>query len=438
VATAWGAKPNPEFLRAQKRVRKVVHPDYVSENTTSSSHPLVQWVTRADPYLLGEIDPRGPIGAVGVSIADAGRLDETLATARGLGLGVVVDTEPHRVQLEADHRLRGDAFKAADLDWLRGAFDPGTERLSLESRSDLIARHRDAQAGAGATIFRWTGHRVPEGYGMSAAREAEHEIAGEFLALCRASGSTHQAPGSVRPRHVAIGLAVEPRELASRTITTIAKEYADLDPDIFWIDILNFDGAAGQYKGARYLARLLQRESGRPVLLCGLGALAEAALRNQIAAVCIGWGRGEMCFPPRELPRPEPGKKRGAPLGIHDFHPAIRGGVPLDQRYERVARHLYRLHPCHCGYHSPTQRPEGQRERLLHNSSLAESLGALALKGEPTIRTAELGGIVRDARSLRAELGFGRLKTAWGVAATDPSDGARIDVPGAIWRRSAS
>ncbi len=321
---------------------------------------------------------------------------------------------------------------------MNGTFDPGTEQLSPEGRSDLIARHRDAQADAGATIFRWTGHRVPEGYGMSAGREGELEIAGEFLALCRSSGATHPAPGSGRPRNVAIGLAVEPRELSSRAITTIAREYAELDPDIFWIDILNFNGAAGQYRGARYPARLLQRESGRPVLLCGLGALAEAALRNQVAAVCVGWGRGEMCFPPRELPRPKPDEKSGAPLGIHDFHPAIRGGVPLDERYGPVARRLYKLHHCHCGHHSPTQRPEGQRERLLHNASHAERLGAHAVEGEPVVRTAELGTIVRDARTLRGELGFGRLKAAWGVATTDPSDGLRIDIPAVIWRPRAA
>ena len=405
----------------------------MSEITTSPSRPLVQWIRRSDPYLLEEIDPDGPIGAVGTSIADAGRLDRTLAAARELGLGVVVDTEPHRVQLEADHRLRGDAFKTADLDWLTTTFDPNSERLSSEGRSDVLARHRDAQAGAGATIFRWTGHRVTETYGISAARESEHEIAGEFLALCRSSGATHPAPGSGRPRCVAVGLTVEPRELAPRTITAIAKEYSDLDPDIFWIDILNFDGAASHYRNVRYLARLLQRESGRPVLLCGLGSLAEGALRNQVAAVCFGWGRGEICFPPRELPRPEPGKEQGAPLGIHDFHPDIRGAVPLGEGYERAARHLYRLHPCFCEHHSATQRPEGQRERLLHNAFHSESLGALAVEGPPAARTAELGGIVRGARSLRAELGFGKMKPAWVTATTDPSDGARIDVSAAIW-----
>lgn len=417
----------------EKCVRNNRDHGHVTKATTLPSRPLVQWIKAADPYLLAEIDLGGPVGAVGTSIVDAGRLDPVLAAARRVGLGVVVDTEPHRVQLSPDHRSRGSVFKAADLDWLDGTFDPDAERLSPEGRSDVLARHRDAQASAGASIFRWTGHRVTEAYGVSQGREAEHELAGEFLALCRASGATHPAPGSAQPRCVAVGLTVDPRELAPRTITTIAKEYGDLDPDIFWIDVLNFDGAASQYRNVRFLARLLQRESGRPVLLCGLGSLAEGALRNQVAAACIGWGRGEVCFPPRELPRPEPGKKEGAPFAVHDFHPALRGGVPRREKFALAARHLYRLHPCPCEHHSPTQRPEGQRECLLHNSFHFQTLGADATKGSPIARTAELVGIVHEARSLRAELGFGKMKAAWGIAATDPSDAERMDVPATIW-----
>jgi len=393
---------------------------------------------RSTPYLLEEIDPEGPIGAIGTSISDAAALDVPLAKARESGFGVVIDTEPHRVQLPEGHRLRGDSFKGAELDWVSGQFDPDAQRLSPDSRSDLLARHRDAQAGGGATIFRWSGHRVTEGYELSPAREAEHELAGEFLALARVSGATHPAPGSGAPRGVALGLTLDPRKLRQRTITAIAKAYAELDPDIFWLDVWNFAGAASHYQTVRYLARLLQRESGRPVLLCGLGSLAEGALRNQVAAVCLGWGRGELCYPPRQLPPPEPGKKRGASFGIHDFHPAIRGAVPLGESFERAARLLYLAHPCDCENHAPTDRPQGQRERLRHNATWSERLGAEAIVGEPIAATAELAQIVRSARSLREELGFGKLKPAWGAATVDPSDAERIEIPASLWLPRAS
>lgn len=405
----------------------------MSELTSATSRPLVHWLRRSNPYLLEEIDPGGPIGAIGTSISDAAALDVPLAAARETGLGVVVDTEPHRVQLADDHRLRCDAFKGAELNWLSGRFDPDTQRLSPESRSDLLARHRDAQAGGGATIFRWCGHRVTEGYELSPAREAEYELAGEFLALARASGATHPAPGSGEPRGVAIGLTLEPRDLRQHTIIAIAKAYAELDPDIFWIDVWNFAGAASHYQTVRNLARLLQRESGRPALLCGLGSLAEGALRNQVAAACVGWGRGELCFPPRPLPPPEPGKKRGASFGIHDFHPAIRGAVPLGEAFERAARLLYKAQPCDCENHTPTERPQGQHERLRHNAIWSERLGAGAIVGEPAATTAELARIVRGAHSLRDELGFGKLKPAWGKATVDPSDGERIEIPASLW-----
>lgn len=403
------------------------------KDTTPTSQALVHWVRRSNAYVLDEIDAGGPIGAVGVSISEAGALDQPLALVRERGLGVLVDTEPHRVQLPSDHRLRCDAFKAAQLDWLNGHFDPDGERLSPASRSDLLTRHRDAQAARGATIFRWSGHRVSDCYGISPGREAEHELAGEFLALARSSGATHPAPGSAQPRAVAIGLTVEPRDLASRTITAIAGAYAEHDPDIFWIDVWNFAGAASHYQAVRYLARLLQRESGRPVLLCGLGALAEGALRNQIAGVCVGWGRGELCFPPRRLPAPEPGKERGASFGIHDFHPAIRGSVPLGEDFEQAAHLLYKTHPCDCQHHPATERPQGQRERLRHNTFCSERLGASAILGDPATTTAELVEIVRTARALRAEFGFGKLKPAWGKATVNPSDGARIEIPASLW-----
>ncbi len=338
------------------------------------------------------------------------------------------------MQFATDHRLRCDAFKGAALDWLKERFNPDEQQLAVEGRSDLLARHRDAQAAGGATIFRWCGHRVTEGYELSPGRQAEHELAGEFLALARASGATHPAPGSGEARGVAIGLTIDPRDLRQHTIVAIAKAYAELDPDIFWLDAWNFNGAASHYQAVRYLARRLQRESGgRPVLLCGFGSLAEGALRNQVAAACVGWGRGELWFPPRPLPPPEPGKNKGASFGIHDFHPAIRGAVPLGEDFERAARLLYKLHPCDCENHNPTERPEGQHERLRHNAVWSERLGAGAIVGNPVTTTAELAEIVREARSLRADLRFGKLKPAWGKATVDPSDGERIEIPSSLW-----
>lgn len=405
----------------------------MAKRTQTNWKPLVHWLRRSNPYLLEGIDPDGPIGAIGTSISDATALDAPLAAAREGRLGVLIDTEPHRVQLPKDHRLRCDAFRGAELDWLDGRFDPDTQRFSSEGRSDLLARHRDAQAAGGATIFRWCGHLVAEGYELSPGREAEHELAGEFLAIARSSGATHPAPGSGEPRGVAIGLAINPRGLCQRTINVIAKAYAELDPDIFWIDVWNFSGAASHYKTVRYLARQLQRESGRPALLCGLGSLAEGALRNQVAAACVGWGRGNLCFPPRPLPTPKPGQKRGAPFYIHDFHPAIRGAVPPGEDYERSGQLLYKGLPCDCEHHNPTERPQGQHERLAHNAIWSERLGGLAIAGSPVAATAELSDIVREARSLRSELGLGKLKPAWGSAAVDPSDGERIKVPSSLW-----
>ena len=281
--------------------------------THTRSRPLVQWIHRANPYLLESITREGPIGAIGVSILDAPRLDATIAAATARGLGTIVDTEPYRVQLEPKHPYRSSGYRAAGLEWLPKSFSPEGMILSAGSRNELLSLHRDAQAAAGATVFYWSGHHVHDSAPLSTARRQEVDFAADFLALAQASGATHPAPDSGLPRRVALGITVGSKEMSQRVIGELVSAYSQLGPDVFWINCVNFSGSAEQYRALRYLARHLQRESGVRCLLAGLGTLWEGALRNQVAAACQGWGRGHLSYPPAPPPPPAP-VRSAAPL----------------------------------------------------------------------------------------------------------------------------
>jgi hypothetical protein len=301
-----------------------------------SSRPLVQWIKSANPYVVESLRPDGPIGAIGISAVDAAQLDASIAAAGERGFGTVVDTEPYRVQLEPGHPYRSKTYRSAGLEWLEDRFDPGIMRLTSADQAELAALHRNVQAMAGATIFFWSGHCVSDAAPLTSGRRQELAIARSFLGIARASGAGHQAPQSGAPRSVAIGMCVDARYLSQRVSGELAAAYSELDPDLFWISCLNFTGSAAQYGELRYLARLLQRRSGVPCLIAGLGPLWEGALRNQIASVCQGWGRGKLEFPPAELPAPLPGEERGSPYGIAAFHPAIRGAIQPGERYRQT------------------------------------------------------------------------------------------------------
>jgi hypothetical protein len=401
--------------------------------TQTRSRPLVQWIHRANPYLLESITREGPIGAIGVSILDAPRLDATIAAATARGLGTIVDTEPYRVQLEPEHPYRSSGYRAAGLEWLPERFSPERMILSADSRNELLSLHRDAQAAAGATVFYWSGHHVHDSAPLSTARRQEVGFAADFLALAQASGATHPAPDSGLPRRVAVGLTVESKEMNQRVIGELVSAYSQLEPDVFWINCVNFSASAEQYRALRYLARHLQRESGVRCLLAGLGALWEGALRNQVAAACQGWGRGHLSYPPAPPPPPAHGEERGAAYGVPAFHPAIRSAIGLGQRFEAAAQRLYQLHPCPCGHHPQSSQPEGQRERHLHNRYWAEMLAEAAVAGEPSRTTEALGPAIDAAEALRQELELSRLPRAWQCASSNPSDGERLTISPELW-----
>ena len=407
--------------------------------TNSNSRPLVQWVNHTTAPLGRDLPEGSPIGAIAASALAAGAIEKTLASANEAGLGVVFDTEASLVQLDPKHPRRAGRFSLTELDWLTGRFDPERMVLSEADRNELADRHRDAQARAGATMFLSPVHRVADGFSFGRGRQLDLDVAHEFARLSRVTGATHPTPGKGYPRRLAIAIAVDARDLhrSPRAVTELAAAYSEVDADLFWIWVWNFEPSAQQYRLVRFFARKLQRESGRPALLAGIRGLWEGALRNQVAAALQGWGRGRLAFPPFEPPQPtifDEEEEEDPGWAVHTFHPVIRGAIPLGELGDEVARLLFRRHPCDCDHHPRNQPPVSVRERHFHNRHCADQLARAAIHAPPAVTTAELREVVALASATRSELEIGKLYTAWGEATKDPSDGSRMPIPARLWR----
>lgn len=402
----------------------------------------MQWINANTAPLARDLDLDGSIGAVACSIHGIGYLSKTLEVVHKSGLGVVVETEAWRAQLDPADPRRTNDFGRRGLDPSPGKeFRPSSAKLNEADIDEIASAHRDVQVGAGATLLNSPCHRVREPVKLGAGRRLDLALAHEFVAIARASGADRPTPQGELPRRVAASLAVDGRNLSEGLIAELVSAYSEVDADLFWIWVWNFQSSGSQYERVRSLAQRLQGVSGKPSLVGGLGRLAEGALRNQISAVCQGWGRNTLPFPPPDPPEPTLGPHQDEDdedgRGIHVFHPAIRGTTSLGKEAEAPLRMLFRIDPCPCEHHPADEIPAGQRERHFHNRYWAERLAATAVALEPVQAVVGFEEIVLSAEALRAELGLTRLRPAWRRIAVDQAEGTRIELSDDLWRRSA-
>jgi hypothetical protein len=320
----------------------------------------------------------GPIGAIATSIRGAAHLENTISVVGEHGLGVFVDTEAWRTQLEPDDPARAEEFRRVGLDWTPNRrFVPSEATVSGADRNQIVASHRDTQVSAGGTLLVSPCHRVRETAPLSRGRRLDIALAHDFTALARSSGGAHPTPQGGLPRSVAVALAVDARTLEPKVIEELIAGYREVDADLFWIWVWNFDPNGKQYGRVRSLAGGLQNASQTPCLLGGIGGLYEAALRNQVAAVCQGWGRSQLKFPPPDPPEVVEDEDEDAGWGVHVFHPGILGTtkIGVDKHgvdNEAPLRRLFRLQPCHCRHHRPDEVPAAQPDRHAHNRHCVE------------------------------------------------------------------
>lgn len=408
--------------------------------TNADSRPLVQWVSRATAPLARTLDPESPIGAVATSVRGAAHLSSTLAAAVSGGAGALIDTEAWRAQLEPDDPQRAGEFRRLGLDFdERSTFSPSGSSLSDSARRDLVASHRNVQVAGGATILLSPYHRVNEEAPLSAGRRLDVALAHEFTALATATGASHGAFGGP-PRSVAVAIAVSARKLTPTVIRELVAAYREVRADLYWLWVWKFSSSAVQYQQVRELAVRIQVETGTPCAVAGLGRLWEAALRNEVAAACQGWGRTRLPFPPPDPPEPKEGEAEeddDSGWGVHVLHPAIRGTSALGHEGEAPLRRLFVEEPCYCGNHEPDQVPEGSRARHAHNRAVAEDLTRALLGLSPAESRAQLTEVLARATERRQQLDLGPLERGWGAAAEAPIASAAPVLPADLWRRSA-
>jgi hypothetical protein len=404
--------------------------------------PLVQWISRNTAPHGRDLDAASPIGAIATSVIGAAHLTKTLAAARKDGRGVLVDTEAWREQLEPDDDHRGGEFRRLGLELDRNRrLRPSEDGLAPAARSELVARHRNAQIAAGASILLSPYHQVREEDALSRGRLLDLALAHEFVELAQTTGAVG-GRGITGDRSVAIGLAVNASALTMAGIIELISGYREVDADLFWIWVWNFTSSRLQYERVHALTTGLQATSAKPCLLGGLGRLWEAAMRNGVAAACQGWGRTRMPFPPPQPPESAEGgdedSEDGDGWGVHAFHRAIRGTTKLGPKNEEPLRHLFSEMPCECGHHIPDAVPYSQPERHAHNRADAEELvREIAARGADGARD-ELSEIVAEAESHRARLELGMLQRGWHAAAELPATAAAPALPANIWLRKTS
>ena len=423
-------------------VRDDGHHTLVTKPTNAAPtapRPLVQWISRNTAPHGRDLGSESPIGAIATSVIGAAHLGKTLAVARKDGRGVLVDTEAWREQLEPDDDHRGGEFRRLGLELDRKRrFSPSEDALAPAARSELVARHRNAQIAAGGSILLSPYHRVREEDALSRGRLLDLALAHEFVELAETTGAV-DGPGTTGERSVAVGIAVNASTLTMTGITELISGYREVDPDLFWIWVWNFTSSRLQYERVHALATGLQAASATPCLLGGLGRLWEAAMRNGAAAACQGWGRTRMPFPPPQPPESVEGGGEDSEdddgWGVHAVHRAIRGTTKLGPEHEDPLRRLFSELPCECGHHIPDAVPHSQPERHAHNRADAEELvREIAALGADGARE-ELGEIVAEAESHRARLELGVLHRGWHAAAELPAAAEAPALPADIWLR---
>lgn len=409
-----------------RSVRTLEDDPFVARSTSTQRRPLVQWISRNTAPHGRDIDPDSPIGAIATSVVGAEHLRSTLAEARKDGRGVLVDTEAWREQLEPDDPQRAGEFRRLGLGLdHHHRLVPSRDVLSRADRSHLLAVHRNAQVAAGATILLSPYHRVREEAPLGRGRRLDVTLAHEFAALAATTGATQPRSGEPS-RSVAIGIAVDAKKLGPAVIAELIAAYREVRADLFWIWVWEFTSSAAQYKRVHALASGLQAASETPCLLGGIGRLWEAALRNEVAAACQGWGRARMPFPPPAPPQAVNKDEDRPGWGVHVFHPAIRGTTGLGREAEEPLRRLFAELPCRCGHHAEGEVPESQRDRHAHNRACAEELMAeIAELGSDRARD-DLTGILAEAEDHRSRLELRKLERGWHAAIQTPPASVRF------------
>lgn len=313
--------------------------------------------------LVWQADGVAPLAGVDRAAVGTIALPQRLAAERaGLvaearrerGMGLLLDGEAWRAQLEPGHPLR-TAPGFEELDWVDGAAHV-PEDWSPRECDDFAAAYVEQQA-AHATLLTTPAHDAAEPLG--ALRRTELEIAAacaDHVRGCALREPAADDPHRVR-RDLYAGLRVRADQLDDHVRGWLTGAYASIDVDGYLLGAADFTASEPETARLLALALALQEATGRPVLLAGVGDLWQAALVRGVAATVVGERS--------RLAGAEPGQAGGDLAG--DATPIYHGAILGTAAGEVARRRLFMRHACDCGAHPEGAAPEGAAAIAVHD-----------------------------------------------------------------------
>lgn len=211
--------------------------------------------------MINELD-RNVVGGIVKPLIHA-VADQSLLDAAALqGLAVALPGQAWRNQLPfAD---KGRQY-LRDLGYLlHERLDPATDALSDGVIEEYAGSYVDAALARGATIVDTPGHVHQRELGVG--RENDLRLAAACVREWRARQADRSAPDG-RPRALLATVMVQAGALSARELVArLARHYATLEVDGFWLSVVNGSQGLGQLQGATQLALALQRDGGFCVL----------------------------------------------------------------------------------------------------------------------------------------------------------------------------
>jgi hypothetical protein len=369
---------------------------------------VILYLTYHAPFDAETIDRRA-IGAIAKPLVHAVADAAAIRRARRAGMGVALLGETWRNQLPPGHQKRGPAFEQLPYA-LDGRLDIEA-RLSERFVAAYAAGHLDAQIAGGATLLRTTGHVLPREGGRG--RRNELAFARATIAEYDDRRGRHSAATGDPLRPLFATIVVRAQHLLGGAHAALADAYVPLDVDGYWIVIANHNQSLREFKAVAALCDRLERRTGRPTVLAGVGTAHLAFLgRDVVSATCIGHHGASLRFPPIDWSSTTAGDERRE-FGIPVHHRTILGAVPLGERYDEARGILFDRWPCRCGHHGPRVPPDGNAQKIAHNAWTLMSDAASLCARAAEDRAAYLDMRMDRAGLWRSELRLGRLRAGW-------------------------
>jgi hypothetical protein len=372
---------------------------------------LVYWTGDKGGHVLPLIDT-GTTSAIALSLANATRNRALIEGAPRRSLGVMLDGEAWRGQLDPEHRMRKSwappGLREDEIVY------PDAAVFGDEWRQALTEAFIEAQVAAEGTILTTPEYVSIDPLGV--ARQNGLALAADAIEHVKRRRLREPGPGTphAQPRVLFATLAVQPSTLTEEAVRQLVAAYSHLEVDGFIVWAVKCGNSKRQFLLMRQLAIELQKASQKPVVLGGLGQLWKLALASGVAAACFGHQRSQLAWPPEEMKPPKPGEKPKG-RGVAVYHQDILGGFMIGEPGAKHRASTFAASPCSCDHHAAAEAPATSSAALAHNASMTMVEARAAVAGTPIDAVTRMLARAASAARRRAHLGMGRLSPAWRI-----------------------